>query len=65
MPQAEATIEEMLARPALKWSVGHWAKNARDVRPPPVADKEKQARGLEKAKMDLLKANEELNLLRR
>jgi hypothetical protein len=54
-PDYEPTLEEMLARPPQKWSVGHYVKNAREAKAP-VRDKEQQARAFEEAKRELLAA---------
>jgi len=58
-PDHEPTLEEMLARPPQKWSVGHYVKNAREARTP-VQDKEQQARAFADAKRELLAAKEAL-----
>ncbi|KAK0711094.1 hypothetical protein B0H67DRAFT_646501 [Lasiosphaeris hirsuta] len=58
-PTHEPSLEEMLARPAQKWSLSHYVKNARD-RKPPVVDKEKQAQDFEKTKNSLRQAREDL-----
>ncbi|KAK0621249.1 hypothetical protein B0T17DRAFT_508620 [Bombardia bombarda] len=61
-PTQEATLEEMLARPPQKWSVGHYVKHARDYQAPAV-DKEKQAKAFADTKRELLKAKEDLKML--
>lgn len=61
-PADDLPLEELLSRPPGKWSLGHYVKNARDVKRPPV-DKEKQARDFEAAKRDLLRAKAELENL--
>lgn len=58
-PDHEPTLEEMLARPPQKWSVGHYVKNAREAKLP-VRDKEEQARAFADAKRELLAAKAEL-----
>jgi hypothetical protein len=61
-PAREPTLEEMLARPPQKWSLGHYVKHAREARVP-VPDKEAQARAFAETKQQLLKAREELSQL--
>ncbi|KAK3357526.1 hypothetical protein B0T25DRAFT_516939 [Lasiosphaeria hispida] len=61
-PTHEPSLEEMLARPAQKWSLSHYVKNARD-RKTPVADKEKEAQDFERTKNALRQAKEELQRL--
>lgn len=56
-PDHEHTLEEMLARPPQKWSVGHYVKNAREAKTP-VHDKEQKARAFAEAKRELLAAKE-------
>ncbi|KAH8909521.1 hypothetical protein BR93DRAFT_924503 [Coniochaeta sp. PMI_546] len=58
-PAQEPTVEEMLARPPQKWSVGHYVKNAREAKTP-VHDKEQQAKAFAEAKRELLAAKEAL-----
>jgi hypothetical protein len=58
-PEQEPTLEELLARPPQKWSVGHYVKNAREARTP-VHDKEQQARAFAEAKRELLAAKQTL-----
>ncbi|OIW33256.1 hypothetical protein CONLIGDRAFT_165860 [Coniochaeta ligniaria NRRL 30616] len=58
-PTHEPTLEEMLARPPQKWSVGHYVKNAREAKAP-VHDKEQQAKAFAEAKRELLAAKEAL-----
>jgi hypothetical protein len=54
-PTHEPSLEEMLARPPQKWSVGHYVKNAREAKTP-VQDKEQQAKAFAEAKRELLAA---------
>ncbi|KAK3944638.1 hypothetical protein QBC46DRAFT_157616 [Diplogelasinospora grovesii] len=61
-PEHEPTVEEMLARPPQKWSVGHYVKNAREVKAP-VVDKEQEAKAFAEAKKELLRAKQELQNL--
>jgi hypothetical protein len=63
-PAEELSVEEMLSRPPQKHSLGHYVKNARDVKAP-VVDKAKQAREFEEAKKELLRAKDELQKLSR
>lgn len=58
-PTEEPTLEEMLARPPQKWSVGHYVKNAREAKTP-VHDKEQQAKAFAEAKRELLASKEAL-----
>ncbi|GAB1320613.1 hypothetical protein MFIFM68171_10823 [Madurella fahalii] len=58
-PAHEPSLEELLARPPGKRSLGHYVKNAREVAPPPV-DPEQRARKFEDAKRELLRAKEEM-----
>ncbi len=58
-PAEDISVEEMLERPAQKHSLGHWFKNARDLKPLPV-DKAKQAKEFEETKKELLRAKEEM-----
>jgi hypothetical protein len=59
-PKEEHTLEEMLARPPQKWSVGHYVKNAREARTP-VEDKDEKARAFARAKAELLAAKAQLD----
>ncbi|KAB5570222.1 hypothetical protein GE09DRAFT_699960 [Coniochaeta sp. 2T2.1] len=56
-PTEEPTLEQMLARPPQKWSVGHYVKNARDAKAA-VRDKDAQAKAFAEAKRELLAAKE-------
>ncbi|KXX73980.1 hypothetical protein MMYC01_202271 [Madurella mycetomatis] len=58
-PAHEPSLEELLARPPGKRSLGHYVKNAREVAPPPV-DPAQRARKFEDAKRELLRAKEEI-----
>lgn len=59
-PKEDASLDEMLARPPQKWSVGHYVKNAREARAP-VEDKDERAKAFEKAKKELLAAKASLD----
>jgi hypothetical protein len=59
-PKEELTLEEMLARPPQKWSVGHYVKNAREARTP-VEDKDEKAKAFAQAKAELLAAKAQLD----
>ncbi|KAK1765689.1 hypothetical protein QBC33DRAFT_560609 [Phialemonium atrogriseum] len=61
-PIREVSVEEMLARPPQKWSLGHYVKNAREARTP-VLDKEQQGKDFAEAKRELLAAKEQLKQL--
>lgn len=61
-PAEDIPLAELLLRPPGKWSLGHYVKNARDVKRP-VVDKEKQAKDFEAAKRELLRAKAELENL--
>ncbi|KAK3692531.1 hypothetical protein B0T22DRAFT_475443 [Podospora appendiculata] len=61
-PTRELSVEEMLARPAQKYSLGHYIKNARDCRMP-VVDKAKSAQDFADVKRELLRAKEDLQRL--
>lgn len=58
-PAQESSVEEMLARPPQKWSLGAYVKSAREARAP-VQDKEQQARAFADTKKELLAAKEAL-----
>ncbi|KAB5558502.1 hypothetical protein GE09DRAFT_1058501 [Coniochaeta sp. 2T2.1] len=60
-PTEEPTLEEMLARPPQKWSVGHYVKNARDAKAA-VRDKDAQAKAFAEAKRELLAAKEAMEM---
>jgi hypothetical protein len=62
-PTHDATLDEMLARPPQRWSLGHYVKNARETRIATL-DKEQQAKAFQDAKKELLKAKEEMERLR-
>ena len=57
-PTQEHSVEEMLARPPQKWSLGAYVKSARDARAPVADNKEQQARAFTDAKKELLAAKE-------
>jgi hypothetical protein len=59
-PQNEATVEEMLAREPLPWSLNHWRKSTREPRVPPPPSKEEQAKAFKDAKQKLLHAQADL-----
>jgi hypothetical protein len=59
-PKDELTLEEMLAKPPQKWSVGHYVKNARVARTP-VEDKDEKAKAFARAKAELLAAKAQLD----
>lgn len=58
-PAHEPSLDELLARPPAKWSLGHYVKNAREVAPLP-ADPAQRARQFEDAKRELLRAKAEM-----
>lgn len=62
IPAKEIDLDEMLARPPKKWTLGHYIKES-PVREtaPPVQDKEKRALDLAAAKKDLLQGWENLH----
>ncbi|RKU40292.1 hypothetical protein DL546_001698 [Coniochaeta pulveracea] len=59
-PKEEHTLEEMLARPPQKWSVGHYVKNAREARTP-VEDKDEKVKAFARTKAELLAAKAQLD----
>ena len=61
-PAQQASVEEMLARPPQKWSLGHYVKNAREAKifSP---NKEQKEREFANAKRELLAAGEEIRRL--
>ena len=61
VPEKELDLDEMLARPPKKWTLGHYLKETpvREV-PPPVQTKEKRALELAAAKKELLREWEDL-----
>jgi len=61
-PTHEPTIDELLARRPLKWSFSHHRVHARDV-VAPAFDKDREAAELERTKMELLRAREEMQRL--
>ncbi|KAL1873452.1 hypothetical protein VTK73DRAFT_950 [Phialemonium thermophilum] len=58
-PPPEVNLDEMLARPPQKWSLGHYVKNAREPRQRTL-DKEQQEREFANTKRELLAAKEQL-----
>lgn len=54
IPAKEPNLEEMLARPPKKWTLGHYLKENHVREAPPVQDKEKRASELAAAKKELL-----------
>ncbi len=58
-PTHEINVAEALSREPRKWTLGYWAKNAKDM-PLPMHNKEVQARKFEEAKRELLRAKAEL-----
>ncbi|KAK4186560.1 hypothetical protein QBC35DRAFT_464629 [Podospora australis] len=63
-PKREPTLDELLARPPGKWSLGYYVKNARDVPVKPETDGEARRREMEEVKRQLLKDSEALRLRR-
>ncbi|TPX12060.1 uncharacterized protein E0L32_007175 [Thyridium curvatum] len=61
-PAAEIDVAEALTREPRKWTLAHWAKNAKDTQPATLS-KEIQARKFEEAKKELLKARAEMAAL--
>ena len=59
-PTADIDVAEALAREPRKWTLGYWAKNARDTRVS-IQDKETKSRQFEETKRDLLRAKEEMS----
>jgi hypothetical protein len=64
-PAHEPSLDELLARPPGKWSLGHYVKNARAVTPPAPLDPAERARQFEEAKRELLRAKAELESRRK
>jgi hypothetical protein len=58
-PAHEPSLDELLARAPLKWSLGHYVKNARERKV--VEDPEERARRFEEAKMRLLRDKERID----
>jgi len=52
-------VAEAVAREPLKWTIGYWAKHARELQPP-VLSKEVQTKKLGEAKRELLEAKAEM-----
>ncbi|KAK3900446.1 hypothetical protein C8A05DRAFT_35910 [Staphylotrichum tortipilum] len=66
-PAHEPSLDELLARPPGKWSLGHYVKNARprrDAAAATAARAEEEARRFEEAKRELRRAKEEIEGLR-
>ncbi|KAK2070525.1 hypothetical protein P8C59_005011 [Phyllachora maydis] len=53
-------LDELLARPPLRWSLGHYIKRAREARPPPPVDRAREAQRFAEAKDELRRARDEL-----
>lgn len=61
-PTDEMDFDELLARKPQKWSLGHYVKNARDVKKP-VKTPAQEAQAFQDTKAELLRAKEELQRL--
>lgn len=62
-PTKDITVEEMLARPPPRWSLGHYVRHAREARTPSLS-KEQQAKEFADVKRELLVAKERLKELK-
>lgn len=61
-PTADIDVAEALAREPRKWTLAHWAKNAKEAQRIPLS-KEIQAKKFEEAKKELMKAKAEMAAL--
>ena len=61
-PEGDLDLAEALAREPLRWSLGHWRKNARDVRVPESATLHSEAskKRFQDAKNDLMRSHASL-----
>lgn len=59
-PEGEIDVKEALAREPLRWTLGHWRKNSKEI-VPRVETEEIKRQKLEDAKAELLRGHAELN----
>ncbi|KAI3393315.1 hypothetical protein diail_4448 [Diaporthe ilicicola] len=63
-PSEEVNLDDLLARKPLKWTLGHYVKEASAREPSkPVEDKDRLAQDMEAKKKEMLAAKEEIRRL--